>query len=295
MEYHHEESFDFSVTSDKHHNTGKGSCSRSQIAYSRYRDSGIGQGNRNGFTDRGSIEIGCDRVVTDNYPSLQFFVKDTGIGISPEKKDVIFERFRQSDELHNRPYEGAGLGLSISKSYVEMLGGKIWLESEPESGSAFYFTIPLNTESKQNIEEEELLSMHTASNLLSADHAKRLTVLIVEDDEASEMFLTLISEKFSKKVLKAFTGNEAVQICRYNPDIDFVLMDVRMPDVDGYEATRQIRQFNREVIIIAQTAFALTGEREKAIEAGCNDYIPKPIKQAELKELIIRHCIKLNQ
>ena len=108
---------------------------------------------------------------------------------------------------------------------------------------------------------------------------KDLKILIAEDDETSEMLITMAVKIFSKEVLKVRTGVEAVEACRNNPDIDLVLMDIKMPEMDGYEATRQIRQFNKDVVIIAQTAFALTGDREKAIEAGCNDYISKPIKK----------------
>ena len=116
-----------------------------------------------------------------------------------------------------------------------------------------------------------------------------LKILIAEDDEASAMLITLAVKNFSKEILKVRTGVEAVDVCRSNPNIDLVLMDIQMPDMDGYEATRQIRKFDTEIVIFAQTAFALTGDREKAIEAGCNEYIAKPIKKDQLLELMQKY------
>jgi len=111
-------------------------------------------------------------------------------------------------------------------------------------------------------------------------------ILIVEDDEPSELLISMTLRNISKDILKVRTGFEAVKVCRSNPDIDLILMDIKMPIMNGYEATRQIRQFNKNVIIIAQTAYGLTGDREKAIEAGCNEYISKPIDMKLLKGLI---------
>jgi PAS domain S-box-containing protein len=235
------------------------------------------------FTYEGSIEFGYEKK--GEY--LEFFVKDTGIGIPQNQHKIIFERFRQGSESHNRGYEGSGLGLSIAKSYVEMLGGEIWVESEEGKGSIFYFTIPYNAVSEEKIE---------IVNAVSAEHKeveiKNLKILIVEDDEISYSFLTRVLQKISHEVLHAITGVQAVEACRNNPDLDLVLMDIRMPNMDGNEATRQIRQFNKDVIIIAQTAFAFSGDREKAIEAGCNNYITKPINYILLKELINKYFIK---
>jgi len=234
------------------------------------------------FTYDGSIEFGYEK----KGAFLEFFVKDTGVGIPDNQKDLIFERFRQGSESYNRGYEGSGLGLSICKSYVEMLGGEIWVESEEGLGSTFYFTIPYNaaTEEKsairKDVSEEEEVQL------------KKLKILIVEDDEISYSLLTRMLHKISKEILHAITGVQAVEACRNNPDIDLVLMDIRMPDMDGNDATRQIRQFNTDVIIIAQTAYGFSDDREKAIEAGCNDYISKPINKTLLFELIKKHCNK---
>jgi len=117
-------------------------------------------------------------------------------------------------------------------------------------------------------------------------------VLIAEDDETSEAFLKVIVKKLSKEVLTASNGLDAINVCRQNPDIDLILMDIQMPEMNGYNATQQIRKFNKDVIIIAQTAFGLEGDREKAIEAGCNEHISKPIKSEELKELVMKYFNK---
>jgi CheY-like chemotaxis protein len=235
------------------------------------------------FTFEGFIEFGYEKK--GNY--LEFFVKDTGIGIPENQKELIFERFRQGNESLEREYEGSGLGLSISKSYVEMLDGKIWLVSEEGKGSTFYFTIPYNVvaEEKSTIENAVIENANEVQ-------INNLKILIVEDDEVSYSLLSRILQNISKEVLHEITGIKAIEACRNNPDLDLVLMDIRMPNMDGNEATRQIRQFNKDVIIIAQTAYAFSGDCEKAIEAGCNDYISKPIDKTILYELIKKHVNK---
>lgn len=244
------------------------------------------------YTDRGTIEFGytiatAETLHATSLLTVQFYVKDTGIGIPKDRQQAIFERFVQADIADTRAFQGAGLGLSISKAYVEMLGGKIWVESEEGKGAAFYFTIPVHTLSLTKI---ELGAAAMPPEQLS--RAGNLKILIAEDDEASEILLAILVKKYGREILKSHTGPETIRICRLNPDIDLVLMDIQMPELNGYEVTRQIRQFNRDVVIIAQTAFGLSGDREKAIEAGCNDYISKPLSEALLNELIQKHFIE---
>jgi PAS domain S-box-containing protein len=235
------------------------------------------------FTPTGSIEFGYERK--DKY--LEFFVRDSGQGISQEQKEFIFERFRQGSESNSRNYEGAGLGLTISKAYVEMLGGKIWVESIEGKGTIFYFTIPYlgGREEKKHIKvvDPAVKSENPISNI---------KILIAEDDDISAKLLSITLRMHSNEILVVKNGIEAVETCGSNPDLDLILMDIKMPLMDGYEATKQIRKFNTEVVIIAQSAFALTGDQEKAIEAGCNDYITKPIKKKYLIDMIKKHFKK---
>ncbi len=234
------------------------------------------------YTHKGRVEFGYD--IKDN--DLEFYVKDTGIGISADRQNAIFDRFIQADIEDKNVYEGSGLGLSISKAYVEMLGGKIRVESKEGLGSQFYFTIPYNADTEtisKSKEEPEVTGEHLD---------KKLKILIVEDEETADMYLSIVLENIGKEILHATTGIEAIDICRKDPDIDLIMMDIKMPEMDGYEATRKIREFNKDVIIIAQTAYALVGDREKSLEAGCDDHISKPIDPTLLTELIKTHCIE---
>ncbi|WP_372744669.1 ATP-binding protein [Lutibacter sp.] len=228
------------------------------------------------YTNKGSIEFGY----TQKDNAVQFYVKDTGIGIPKDKQTEIFERFIQADINDIKAREGVGLGLSISKAFLQLLKGKIWLESEENVGSTFYFTIPCNRNNQINGIKNNLNKTIMNSTISG------LKILIVEDDEISSELLSIMVENISKEVITANTGVDAVSICKNNSDIDLILMDIQMPDLNGFEATKQIREFNKNVIIIAQTAFGLLGDKEKTIESGCDEYISKPIQSEELNKLI---------
>ncbi len=231
------------------------------------------------FTYKGSIDVGFEII----SGKILFFVKNTGIGIAAEYHSKIFERFTQVDLKTTRGYEGAGLGLAISKGLVEMLGGKMWFESIEGIGSTFYFTLPYNCEPPSETKSEQI---ETLENNIDT---RKLKILIAEDDKVSEMLISKYIKLMTKEILKVRTGIDAVEVCRINPDIDLVLMDIRMPDLGGFEATKQIREFNKDLIIFAQTAYGFTGDREKSIESGCNDYIAKPIDKDELLALINKY------
>jgi PAS domain S-box-containing protein len=231
------------------------------------------------FTNSGSIEFGYK--LKEKF--LEFYIKDTGLGIPDSKKELVFERFRQAHEANSVSYnEGSGLGLTISKAYVEMLGGKIWLESEVGKGSTFYFTIPYihYKETKKKKEKKDITDKG------NEDEINNLKILIVEDDAISKLLITLAVKKYAKEILKVSTGYQAVETCKNNPDIDLVMMDINMPEMGGYEATRKIREFNKEVIIIAQTANGMQSDKEEALAAGCTDYISKPVNLNTLSEII---------
>jgi len=248
------------------------------------------------YTKSGNIEFGyifVDTIKTSisdakHDSCLQFYVRDTGIGIPKDRQQAIFERFIQADISDRRAYQGAGLGLSITKAYVEMLNGKIWVESEEGIGSCFYFTLPFIDEIKEKI----IISKH----ILEEDKAtsfNKLKILIADDDDTSRMLISTVIRKFSTEILEVETGVDALEVCRNNPDIDLIIMDVKMPEMDGYAATKKIREFNNKVIIIIQTAYALSGEKENANVAGCNDYLAKPFSSNALTLLIKKYFNKI--
>jgi PAS domain S-box-containing protein len=231
------------------------------------------------FTLKGGIEFG-------NYiqeGKLVFFVKDTGIGIPENKLDMIFERFVQADLSTSRPYEGSGLGLAIVKAYIQALGGKIWIESEVDKGSVFYFSIPYVPVHSQDVKEEE------KETVLQKKEKRGLTVVVAEDDEASFLYMKAILKGTASRIIHCSNGAETVRTVRETPGVSIILMDIRMPGMSGIEATIQIRSFDKEVPIIAQTAYAFEEDKQWAMEAGCNDYITKPISSRELLELIEKY------
>ena len=239
------------------------------------------------FTNKGKIEFGYTIRKDKQLAELEFFVKDTGIGIPKNKIETIFQRFIQADVSDKRAYEGSGLGLSISKAYVDMLGGKISVDSTLNKGSIFYFTIPYHT-------VQQIKCVETTDIVEMDDHQiTNLKIVIVEDDQISKLLLSKVISPYAKEIVTVSTGYEAITICRANPDIDLILMDINMSGMDGYETTRQIRKFNKRVIIIAQTANVLISARKKALLAGCNDYISKPINKALLSELINKYFKKM--
>lgn len=232
------------------------------------------------FTEKGKIEFGYKI----NQDWIYFYVIDTGRGIPKERQNAIFNRFEQADIEDKEALQGSGLGLSIAKAYVEMLGGNISVESEEGIGSKFYFTLPYLSSTKNN-------NQIVRENKNKGTELPCLKLLVVEDDKVSASFLKIISDDIAKEVLHANNGKEAIDILKDHPDIDVILMDIKMPVLDGLSASREIRKFNKDVIIIAQTAFALAGDKKKALEAGCNDYIAKPIRKKELIKLLFNHII----
>jgi len=235
------------------------------------------------FTDRGSITV--SNITKNGF--IEFCVKDTGIGIPKHRQEAIFMRFEQADIKDTRAFEGSGLGLAITKSYIEMLDGKIWMKSTEGQGSEFYFTLPISNvilNKPQNPKQE-----HNLKKL-----KRKYKFLIVEDDKNSAMLLKTMLNDIAEKITHANTGENAIEECRNQDDFDVIFMDIKMPGISGHETVKRIREFDKDVIIIAQTAYAMSGDREKAISSGCNDYISKPIKKNEILEKIeknIKNCI----
>lgn len=235
------------------------------------------------FTDEGKIEIGCKPDAKNN---ILFFVSDTGLGIPPEKQKAIFERFIQLNQNHKRNIGGTGLGLSIVKGLVNILGGEIFLESEICKGSTFTFTIKYKA--IDHLDKVVLIN-DTNSDLMNEFAGK--TILIVEDDSYNADYLKEVITSKGLKSLMAENGKDAIEIS-LNQQVDLVLMDICLPDIDGYEAARQIKKHKPNMKIIAQTAYASKDDEIKALEAGCNDYIAKPIKSEALLSMIIKHLAK---
>ena len=236
------------------------------------------------YTHRGHIEIGftLEEDGNNDPSSISFYVKDTGIGIPEDRHSAIFERFVQADIEDKTASEGAGLGLAISKAYAEMIHGHIWVESQFGKGSKFCLSLPYQEQKTSNkpLNTEKIIVSGTQADPL------KLKILIAEDDETSQEHLSILLEDIADTIIHVNNGKDAVEEYRKNPDIDLVLMDLKMPIMNGFEATTSIRAFNSELIIIAQTAYALAGDREKAINAGCTDYITKPINKDTLFELL---------
>ena len=235
------------------------------------------------FTAIGGIEFGY----TIKGDFIEFYFMDSGIGIPKNRQIAIFERFVQADIHDIHVYEGSGLGLSISKSYIELLGGTIWVDSIEKEGSKFYFTIPLNKETR-NTSSKILGEMETEMEA-EIPNSKKINVLIVEDEESASIYLSIILEDYCENIYRAKDGIEALDIFKANPTIDLILMDIKMPKMGGYETTLKIRELNKEVIIIAQTAFTFPGDKEKALLYGSTDFITKPIQINSLITLIKKY------
>jgi PAS domain S-box-containing protein len=229
------------------------------------------------FTSSGYVKFGY--VVQNNF--LEFFVSDTGIGIPPEHHLRVFDRFYQVENEKSRLFEGTGLGLAISKAYVELLGGRIWLESEtgtPETGTTFFFTIPFEKPVKENLPDKEKLGVE------GFVFPEKKTILVAEDIDSNFKLITYFLAKTNTTIVRARNGKEAVEKALSTMHIDLILMDIKMPLMDGYTAVKIIREKNSVIPIIAQTAYA--EDKEKAIECGCSAFISKPFDKKSLIKII---------
>ena len=232
------------------------------------------------FTEHGTVEFGYNMK---NGSDIQFFVKDTGIGIPADKHDMIFDRFRQADDTRTRYHQGAGLGLSISKSLVELLGGKIWVESERDRGSCFYFTILL----RKSVENMVTAAHNT--ELSAVPDLTGKTILVVEDVEVNFTLLEALLKKTGANLLWAINGTRALEYCKDNNNISSVLLDLNLPDIHGLDVLREIKKKYKNLPVIIHTAYAMNGEKELCAMAGCDGFITKPIDLENLVR-IIKDC-----
>jgi PAS domain S-box-containing protein len=227
------------------------------------------------FTEKGSIRFGFRK----RDGQLDFFVKDTGIGINLESFDIIFDRFSKENLGPYKVSEGSGLGLSIARGMSEAIGGKIRLESKQGSGSCFYLSLPLKKREK-----------YPTGRVITEipGYVKSISpILVAEDDETNFYYLnTLLNWETGAKILHASNGREAVELFKANPQIKLILMDIKMPEMDGFEATKLIKQINPAIPVIAITAYAMSGDEDRIIAAGCDGYLSKPINRKRLLEKI---------
>jgi CheY-like chemotaxis protein len=213
--------------------------------------------------------------------AIIFYVRDTGIGISIEHQEKIFERFHQVETTPTRKYGGTGLGLSVSKGYVELLGGKIWVDSALNAGSHFSFMLPY----KKAVEEEKTV-------VFEKNHFGGTKVLIAEDEETNFLFIKEILEEFSCQTIHVSNGKDAVHLITSRDDINLVFMDIKMPLMDGIEATKIIKNIKPRIPIIAQTAFAMSNDKINSFKAGCDDYITKPVTTNQIKYILNKYLHK---
>jgi len=237
------------------------------------------------FTPEGFVEIGFEFL---DKNSISFFVRDSGIGIREDKKKIIFERFRQIDDSHTREYGGTGLGLAICKNLLELMNSELSLDSKVGRGSEFMFNMkyiliqPRDQPTKPEGVKEEEVKLELSGK----------KILIVEDDSSSYLFLESLLNRYSPEILWAKSGQQALDTLNNNKDISLILMDIRMPEMNGLEATRAIRKKNKVIPIIAQTAYAQISDRKLALESGCTDYLSKPVSPVDLIKLLEKYLSK---
>ncbi|MFP4556487.1 MAG: hybrid sensor histidine kinase/response regulator [Bacteroidales bacterium] len=226
------------------------------------------------FTNSGMVTFGYKA----NDGSIEFFVNDTGIGIEPENQEKVFQRFVQADSTIQLKYGGTGLGLTIAKAYVEMLGGKIQLISKPDQGTSISFSLPVG---------QYIRKKPTAPPILDENQTlSSKTILIAEDEEYNYIYLEELLLEREPTIIRARNGKEAVEICTKNSAIDLVIMDIKMPIMNGYEATKHIKKLRPSLPVIAHTAYASSQDENKAHSHGVDGYLAKPLDEKKLFDLL---------
>lgn len=231
------------------------------------------------FTDKGSIDFGYEFIEN----KLQFYVRDTGVGIEEDIQDKIFDRFIQANQDLNKKLQGTGLGLAISKRFIELFKGDIWIDSNTK-GTTIYFTIPYIKEKEplvSSIVEEQKPNKQVKN--------KKLTILVAEDEEYNMMYINELFSKTNYKIIEASNGKKAVELLENHPEIDLVFLDIKMPIMDGNEAMIEIKKENPSLPVIALSAFAMESDKETALKKGFDAYLTKPINKKQLFNLIDKH------
>ncbi|MEN8204051.1 MAG: ATP-binding protein, partial [Bacteroidota bacterium] len=241
------------------------------------------------YTHKGSVEFGYHLGDGPGKETLKIYVKDTGTGINPENHKMIFSRFAQEEKELSKKLGGLGLGLSIVKENVELLGGEVSLQSEKGKGSTFFVSIPYRPVETASVEIAH--SDHDSSLENATTNLNRYNILLVEDEEINYIYMKLLLKDYEHHdlTLHAKDGKEAVEICGSNPDIDLVLMDLKMPVMNGFEATSLIKEMRPELPVIAQTAYTTGADRDKALSAGCSAFLSKPVNKEMLFRVLNEH------
>lgn len=263
-------------------------------------------GNGIKFTSDGNVEVNCEKIIKDKKAYLQFIIADTGIGIPQEKIKKLFNPFTQLDSSLNRKYQGTGLGLVISKSLVEIMGGEIFVESQIGKGSKFSFTIPLQvTETSCEKEQEKLEELEEvkfenagenqeANKTVKKDKDSEINIILAEDNVINQKLVKIIIEKLGWSVEIAWNGKEVLKLLEQK-DFDLILMDMHMPEMDGIQATKIIRKLDnksKDIPIIALTANAYKEDKIKCIDVGMNDFMAKPLNKEDLRKIILKYVQK---
>lgn len=232
------------------------------------------------FTNKGRIALSLT-LEKNSYLSLN--IKDTGIGIPKDKIEIIFDFFRQVDDSHTRKHDGIGIGLAISQKIAIAMGGEIKVKSEPNVGSEFSYSFPIN------FCENEIVDSNQNPGIFITPDFSGIKVLIVEDDTVGLKMIINMLKSSECITINASNGVEALEAIKANPDIDVILMDLKMPIMDGFEATMAIRKDFPNLPIIALTAYSLIKDKKRAFAAGCNDIITKPVD----KEMVFMKLKKI--
>lgn len=237
-------------------------------------------GNALKFTHQGYVEMGFQAA----GESILFYVRDTGIGIPKDAQDEIFKRFRQVRRTDGKIYGGSGLGLSISKAYLDLMGGRIWVESEEGKGSCFYFTIPnrrvASSQQDSTVHEEPVIQM-----------SRKKRILVAEDEDSNFALIEEYLTGLNVEIIRASDGEEVIVFAEKYQPIDIILMDIKMPRRDGLEATAVIKKKYPDLPVIAQTAYALDEDRVKILHAGCDGYVSKPLSKDRLMQVLQTYLV----
>jgi signal transduction histidine kinase len=241
------------------------------------------------FTHKGKIEIGytiIERIRNNEREKfVKFFIHDTGIGMNPNTCNLIFERFTKIESNNNKLYRGAGLGLTITKKLIELLNGEIWVDSQPENGSSFYFILPAPNEIR--FDDSFYIHPEIKDTVYSKYSFPDKEILVVEDDPSNYELLKAILRKTNASIVWSKSGMEALSYCKSNKP-DLILMDIKMPDMNGYEVTSHLRKLKVDVPIIAQTAFARIEDENMILKSGFNGYLSKPINKQKLLAILAK-------